>query len=231
MSELEWAQLFARVARELASLQDSEHTLQRIAELATRVTGCEWAAIARAAEPAPVVAATSDVASAELIAKIQASGGGGPTWEAVRHCETIYVPDLVRETRWVDHVLELLDTTPVRSILAICLQLDGEPVGALTLYAARPDAFPPPLQEISTVYADHATIAIDNARAGEHVDNLETALKSSREIGVAIGILMERHKITTEQAFDMLRIASQHTHRKLREVASDLVRTGELVAE
>lgn len=53
-------------------------------------------------------------------------------------------------------------------------------------------------------------------------------MQSSREIGVAIGILVEHHKITAEQAFDLLRVASQRGHRKLRDVASDLVHTGEL---
>ena len=45
------------------------------------------------------------------------------------------------------------------------------------------------------------------------------ALASSRDIGLAMGVLMTRYQITREDAFDLLRIASQRTHRKLREVA------------
>ena len=58
--------------------------------------------------------------------------------------------------------------------------------------------------------------------------NLEIALRSSREIGAAIGILMSRYRIATDSAFEMLRLVSQHTNRKVREVAADVVETGEL---
>ena len=46
-------------------------------------------------------------------------------------------------------------------------------------------------------------------------------------IGQAQGILMERERITAGQAFDILRRASQHLNTKLREVAQELVETGE----
>ena len=58
--------------------------------------------------------------------------------------------------------------------------------------------------------------------------NLEVALDSSRQIGAAMGILMGRKLMTQEQAFLALRAASQHLHRKLRDIADDVLRTGEL---
>jgi AmiR/NasT family two-component response regulator len=61
-------------------------------------------------------------------------------------------------------------------------------------------------------------------------DRLELALESNRTIGIAMGILMHRHKVTAETAFGMLRDASQHWHRKLRDVAEEVARTGELSA-
>ncbi|HEU5271136.1 MAG TPA: ANTAR domain-containing protein, partial [Jatrophihabitans sp.] len=59
-------------------------------------------------------------------------------------------------------------------------------------------------------------------------DHLERALASSRQIGAAMGILMARLRFTEEQAFDALRTASQHSHRKLRDVAEEVLLTGEL---
>ena len=61
------------------------------------------------------------------------------------------------------------------------------------------------------------------ARAG----NLTDALRTRELIGQAQGILMERERITADQAFDVLRRASQHMNIKLREVAETLVDTGE----
>jgi hypothetical protein len=64
------------------------------------------------------------------------------------------------------------------------------------------------------------------ARAHEQVDNLKIALLSSRRIGAAIGILMSQFKITDEQAFELLRCASQRRNRKVRDIAEDVVLTG-----
>ena len=51
----------------------------------------------------------------------------------------------------------------------------------------------------------------------------------SREIiGQAMGILMERHRITASQAFDLMVHVSQRSNVKLRAIADELVRTGTL---
>ncbi len=47
-------------------------------------------------------------------------------------------------------------------------------------------------------------------------------------IGRAEGILMERHKITGDQAFALLVRASQQSHLKLRDVADRLIHSGDL---
>lgn len=57
--------------------------------------------------------------------------------------------------------------------------------------------------------------------------NLREALQSRELIGQAQGILMERERITADQAFDVLRRASQHLNRKLRDVAENVVTTGQ----
>ena len=230
MTDLEWAKRFAQAAREIAEASGSEEVLHAIAQHATDVAGCQWAAIARASKTSsPVVVATNDRVSGEQIAAIQASGGGGPTWAAIQDCHSVHVPDVSSETRWPAHIRELMTTTPVRSIFAHCLELDGEALGALTLYAQAADAFPPAVRDLVAVYADHAAIALDHERTNDKLANMDHALHSNREIGMAIGILIERHKVTPERGFDMLRIASQHAHRKLHEIAADLVHTGELL--
>jgi AmiR/NasT family two-component response regulator len=61
----------------------------------------------------------------------------------------------------------------------------------------------------------------------DEVANLQAALESREMIGIAMGILMERNRITDRQAFDILRRASQHFNVKLREVAQNLIDTGE----
>ena len=67
----------------------------------------------------------------------------------------------------------------------------------------------------------------DLAAATAHAGHLELALVSNRRIGMAIGILMERHRLTEEQAFDRLRELSQRSNVKLRDVAEQLIYTGD----
>ncbi len=56
-------------------------------------------------------------------------------------------------------------------------------------------------------------------------------LRSSAMGRTAIGILMASHRSTSDHAFAMLRGASQHLNRKLRDVAEDVALTGELTAD
>ena len=76
-----------------------------------------------------------------------------------------------------------------------------------------------------------AGMAFSSARTHEDEErraaNLQAALATREMIGQAQGILMERERITPDQAFDILRRASQHLNVKLRDVAQSLVDTGE----
>ncbi|HEY2273702.1 MAG TPA: ANTAR domain-containing protein [Jatrophihabitantaceae bacterium] len=70
--------------------------------------------------------------------------------------------------------------------------------------------------------------ARERQSADETNTNLQAALASNRRIGTAVGILMVQRRITDSAAFDLLRLASQRTHRKLREIAEEVVHTGAL---
>jgi AmiR/NasT family two-component response regulator len=80
------------------------------------------------------------------------------------------------------------------------------------------------LAGLAAVAFTAATTHEDDAR---RLDNLHAALASREIIGQAQGILMERERCSAEQAFDILRRASQHLNIRLREVAQNLVDTGE----
>ena|SRR3712207_826716 len=64
--------------------------------------------------------------------------------------------------------------------------------------------------------------------AEDRVDNLERALLTNRRIGMAIGILLERLRVTEEQAFDVLRRESMRQNVRLAQVAEQVVYTGTL---
>jgi AmiR/NasT family two-component response regulator len=73
--------------------------------------------------------------------------------------------------------------------------------------------------------AAHAAIALQNAQTEAHP---RSGLVTCTVIGQAEGILMERLKITADQAFGVLSRLSQHRNVKLRDMARHLVETGEI---
>lgn len=70
-----------------------------------------------------------------------------------------------------------------------------------------------------------AELQRDGVISQQHADQMDEALKSSRTIGAAIGLIMGSRDMTEEQAFAVLRSASQNSNRKLRELAAELVAT------
>jgi hypothetical protein len=64
--------------------------------------------------------------------------------------------------------------------------------------------------------------------AGETVKQLTAALDSNRDIGAAVGILMAFGRLTQQRAFDLLRQASRSLNIKLRDVALEVIHTGQL---
>ena len=63
------------------------------------------------------------------------------------------------------------------------------------------------------------------------VAHLQQALDSNRRIGAAIGIVMARRRYTYEQAIAALTRTSQTVNRKLVDIASGVLYTGDLPAE
>jgi AmiR/NasT family two-component response regulator len=87
-----------------------------------------------------------------------------------------------------------------------------------------------PLELVVAPGVDH-TVEELRAELAAQVDrnaNFEVALLTSRRIEAAIGVLMASQKVTYEHAFDRLGQVSQHSHRKLRDVADDVLLTGAL---
>jgi response regulator NasT len=58
---------------------------------------------------------------------------------------------------------------------------------------------------------------------------LQAALNQSRETSMAVGMVMERYRLTREQAFEALRYHARSQRRKLDEVALEMVESSERV--
>lgn len=229
------AETFSEVARRLHRAETVEATLQEIAEVACKtVPGCDFAGMCLVRGKSIETPAQTDKAVAELDA-IQSEIGEGPCVDAIVEHKTFYVEDLKAETRWPAFATEAVQRG-MASMLSFRLFIEeneaGErTMGALNLYSRQRAAFDESAREVGLILASHASVALAAAQALAHqkdeVANLHQAVASRDLIGQAKGILMERERLTADQAFDVLRRASQHVNLKLKEVAERVTETGE----
>jgi hypothetical protein len=192
------------------------------------VRGAEHSAITRGRPEAfKTVAQTSDVPL--RVDSIQYDLGYGPCVDAILDNTTYVCPDLAEEQRWPGFGRRVVDEVGVRSMLSYRMFLeDDDLIAGLNFYSSKTDAFDENAVTTGLLLATHGALALSALRRGDTAAHLARALESNREIGVAMGVLMTQHKITREQAFNLLRITSQHTHRKLSQIAADVADTGTL---
>lgn len=192
------------------------------------VPGAEHAGITRLhREKLETVGATGDLV--EETDALQYALASGPCVDAVLEASVFRAADLRRDARWPEFGRRAAETTGVLSMLSIRLFLEDDTHAAgINFYATRTGAFDDSSEAVAMLLATHAALAVAHARAQERGDHLERALDNSRDIGVAMGILMQKHTVTRDQAFSLLRISSQHRNRKLADVAMRVADTGEL---
>lgn len=167
-------------------------------------------------------AATSDLA--RRFDDLQQETGQGPCLDAMYNQETIRVDDLVTDPRW-PRLARRVAESGTRSVLSFQLFVEANDLGALNLLARRAGAFTDESERVGLLYASHIAVAVAAAQNARH---LARALARRDVIGQAKGILMERHRLTADQAFALLAKVSQETNLKLYEVAERLTGTGEL---
>lgn len=218
----------SEIAVALFSSPTVQGTLQQIVDLAaSAVDGCHAAGVFVVDDAVASTAAVSGEVAVELH-RMQLEANEGPCLDAAVGGSTFYATDLLDDDRWPTFGPQAV-AVGIRSVLAYALA--GDRLSALNLYGQLPAAFGATDRAQGQLFATLANLALGTAEqraSGEvHVGHLTEALKTSEVIGQAQGILMERERITADQAFDVLRQASQRMNIKLRDVARDLIDTGE----
>jgi GAF domain-containing protein len=224
-ADLDLAELIGRVARELRNAPDVEHTLQRVVDLAADcLPGQVYASISLVRGRHVETPVLSDE-RARHADQLQYAVDEGPCLDAIRRHETFRIDDMTTDQQYPAWARRVAAETDIRSSLSLQLFTDADSLGALNLYATHPHAFDDAeIRAEATVLAAQAAVAL---RSALNETDLRTALITRNMIGQAQGILMERHRLTAEQAFRVLAQVSQERNIKLRDVAQHLVDTGE----
>ncbi len=165
--------------------------------------------------------------------QLQYQLGTGPGVDTDVDGAVFVTGDVAGDERWPQWRQMVHDELGLSSVLSQRLTLLDDPgaVATLNIYSDAPDAFDDRAVAMGLVLASHGSLLVTATLARGRATNLMRALESNREIGVAMGILMQRHHITRDEAFDVLRAASQDSNRKLSAVASEVADTGVLAVE
>jgi GAF domain-containing protein len=155
---------------------------------------------------------------------LQQETGTGPCIDSSRDQVTIRVDDMATETRWPRYTERAL-ALGVASMLCVPLSVKEQQLGSVSLYATDRAAFTLADEYVARLFASQAALALAEAHRAEQMRH---ALSSRDIIGQAKGILMERHRITADEAFGLLSKHSQRVNRKLADVARALTETGTL---
>ena len=228
--DVDLALSFAKIARILAVAPSEQAIFTTVVGLALEsVDGAEHAGVFVLDNSAVSGRAVSDE-FVEHIDSLQLDAGEGPCIDAMLHPDVTYcfASDLSIAAEWPTFGPAAV-ASGLRSVLSLRLFAD-RPV-ALNLYSRLPTAFGALDRSKALILASHAGMALHaveaRAAAIRKTEDLAAGLAMRSVIGQAQGILMERERITADQAFDALRRASQHLNLKLRDVAQRLVDTGE----
>jgi GAF domain-containing protein len=173
----------------------------------------------------PGTVASTDEFATELDER-QYAAGWGPCLAAAESGQIVAVDEVASETNWPEFI-KAANAVGLGSSLSVPLPVQQHITGALNVYSKTAHAFDTSDRRLARSFATHAALALAQAynhtHAARQAETLQEAMRSRAVIEQAKGILMAARQCSDDEAFDVLVRLSQSQHRKLREVAADVV--------
>ena len=161
----------AEIGREFASILNLDELLTRIANLTRRVIDYRTFGILLINEETNELEMKVAVRYGEQATVLRIKVGLGLTGYAALHRTPVLVPDVSQDARYIPLVAD------ARSELVIPLLLKDRCIGVFDLESPELDAFKKSDQEILTLLASQAAVAIENARLYETIRANELRLE------------------------------------------------------
>lgn len=218
---------FSALANLLLSEETLESVLRHVADTAVKaIPACDSVGVS-VAKPEGVTTIAASGELADRLDGLQYATDEGPCLEAIRTGQPVRADDVQREGRWPQFAPKAAGEG-LRAVLSLPLVTREVVLGALNLYS-RTAPFDPTQERLANLFAVQAAVGLTNMETYQHtkamVNQLTQALQSRDVIGQAKGVLMARNRCTADEAFDILRRASQRLNMKLRDVAEQIVRS------
>lgn len=220
------AERLSQAARHLQTAPSAAATMQTAVELAvSNIRNCDSASVTLVRRRGTLETPSSSDDVALAADRLQYDLGDGPCLQAVWDERVVHSPDLRTDARWGIWGPRVASEHGVQSVLCLRLFTEKDNIGALNLYSTRRGAFTEDDRDEGTALAAHIAVALAAAQAEE---NLTRALDARTLVGQAVGIVMERYGVSAAAAFQVLVRISSHSNVKLRDIAQELVDTGNL---
>ncbi len=224
---LETAALLRELTAGLIALDDFDEALSALVRI-TRdaIAGVNWCGFTalRAGEPAGVAASDAPMSGLDDLRY----GADTPAMDAIRLREMVRAENLATERRWPDWTTRAGELG-VLGVISAPVDVDEQVIGAINLYAGRPDALTTGHQLTAMLLAEHAGLLLaavrDRQRRSAQADAQDVALLGDGVIGQAIGVIMTQRGCPPEDALEVLRSAASSLSIPLRQVAERLVST------
>ena len=223
------ADALAALSRFLVTDLSVGETLQRIAQITIEaLPAAEVAGITMPGDDGrPTTAVYTDERS-PTIDRAQYESGRGPCLDAWRTRRVVRVDDMAAARDDYPEFAERAQAHGVHSTLSLPLVSADESLGALNLYATEPRGFSTGDEELGSELTATASVVLANVAAYRTAidlgEQLSEAMRSRAVIEQAKGILMSRSEgMTPEEAFEVLKRASQRENVKLRDIATRIV--------
>lgn len=203
-------------------------TLHRVAELGQQaIPGAHFTGLTLLQQDGRPTTAVCTDPTTQAVDQAQYDLGDGPCLTAFREKRVVKVRDMKVETRW-PQVTARATENGVQSSLSAPLIVRDSGIGALNFYSLSDNAFSDDDEETAQTFSLHAAIVVANAQAywsaHELSEQLQQAMVSRAAIEQAKGVIIEQSGVSSEEAFELLRRASQRENRKLREIAAEIVK-------
>lgn len=219
-------QAFAELGRMDMATMELEDVLKRVAELAegsipgavdVSVTLVEAGRSSTAAHTGP---------RALHLDELQYGFRRGPCVDAAEAGAVHVIDDMESEERWPHFAARAVEQG-IHSSVSVGLPMRPPVTSSLNVYGDKSQAFNDEIVKTATTFAAYAAVALANAYLYHSIAEVEAkrhaAMTNQATIEQAKGIVAAQRKCTPEAALAMLRQESDRTHRRLRDVAAEIV--------
>jgi len=213
----------ARIRLEGASF---DGVLEQVAHLArTSIPAADVVSVTLVDGEGPRTAASTGDLALQLDQR-QYDLGEGPCLDAAQEQRAVSLPDLATEERYPGFVPRARQAG-VRAVTSVSMVATPRVVAGLNVYSLQEPGGHEAVAVATRDFVDAAAAAVANAAlvstATHAADDLRRAMATRAVIEQAKGLMVGRLGCTPERAFDLLAEQSQHTNRKLRDIAVELV--------